>query len=549
MTRLPGLAAVLAFLVSTAAVADDSEVPTFERDVRPLLAKRCKVCHSARTVDNPDVSAGLALDTFEAVMNGVKGKPVVVPGKSSASELIKRLSDPDDDRRMPLSDKPLPDSDRQRLIRWVDAGAPRGTPATAELASTAHAARPRRRLARSLDVVIPVAAKSPAGLAGVPPDGPLQLALKAGPLPPVTALAFRGDGRILAAGTHGAVVLWDLADGSPARVLGDLPGPVHALAFSRDGKRLAIGSGEPARSGLVRVVEVPGGTVLHEFEGHSDVVFGLAFRPDDGQLASASFDQTVRLWNLVIGRSDGVFRGHSDFVYDVAYDRDGRSLLSVSKDRSIKRFDALKLKELRTYSDHNDDILAIALAPQGGRFVTAGHEPQLRWWESNGEKPDKRIGGHGGPVHQLAFSSDGSRLISASGDGSVRLWDGRTGTLQKTLPGSGEWQYAAALSGDGKRAAAGGWDGLVRLWDADTDKILGTFVQPPADSAGSESPCEWLAVSPSGYLNASPGLTGLIRWRVSGKDVAGEALSAAFNNPEALARALRGEPVPPPSKP
>ncbi len=333
--------------------------------------------------------------------------------------------------------------------------------------------------------------------------GAVQLALKVGPLPAVTALAFRGDGRALAVGTYGQVVVWDLADGQPALFLSDVPGPVHALAFSRDGKRLAVGAGLPARSGIVRVYDVPGGTLLHEFDGHGDVVFGLAFRPDGGQLASASFDQTVRLWDLVRGRPAGVFRGHTDFVYDVAYDRDGRTLLSVGKDRSIKRIDGVKLKELQTYSDHNDDVLALAVAPDGagGKFVTSGNEPQLRWWSADGEKPTQRIGGHGGPVHQLAFSSDGRRLISAGGDGTVRLWDGHTGASQKSLAGATDWQYAVALSGDARLAAGGGWDGLVRIWDADSGQLRAhTLLQPPRLRRRIGASSGWPS-RPSGYYS------------------------------------------------
>ena len=487
-------------LVARWAAGPGDEAPTYERDIGPLFARRCTVCHSRKNLDNADVSAGLALDSYEAVLAGTREHKVITPGKAAASALFERLNDPDEERRMPLGEKPLSEPQRALVGRWIDAGAPRGiAPAASSTASgpagrAADRAVARRRRCRSTT-------KVPAEVVeGVGAGGAIRLVLKVGPLPAVSSLAFRGDGRQLAVGTFGAVVVWDLEEGKPALILDDVPGQVHALAFSHDGTRLAVGAGLPARSGSVRVYSVPDGTLIHDFEGHDDVVFGLALRPDGAQLASVSFDQSVRLWDLALDRPDGVFRGHSDFVYDVAYTRDGRSLLSASKDRSIKRIDVKTLKERRTYSDHNEDVMALAVQPEGSRFVSAGVEPQLRWWAIDGEKPAKKVGGHTGPVHQLAFSEDGKRLISAGGDGTVRLWDGTTGAVQRTLPGTTEWQYAAALSDDAHHAAAGGWDGLVRVWDADAGLLRATLLQPPA--AGPTPHGDWLAARPEGYLAA-----------------------------------------------
>lgn len=393
---------------------------------------------------------------------------------------------------------------------------------------------------RQLDVVLTTDAKIPKGIEGFGPGGPLAVALKVGPLPAVTALAFRGDGRLLAVGTLGEVVLWDLVEATPAAVLTDVPGSVHALAFSSDGRRLAVGAGLPARSGTLRIYTVPDGTLEQDLEGHTDVIYGLAFRPDGAQLVSASFDKTVRFWDLTTGKAAGEFTGHSDFVYDVAYANDGKSVLSVSKDRSVKRLDPATSHAVRTFSDHNDEVLALAVRPDGTGFVSAGQEPQLRWWESDGDKPTKKVSGHGGPVHQLAFSGDGALLVSASGDKSVRLWDGKSGVFKKVLPGPTDWQYAVAISQDGRLAAAGGWDGLVCVWSVDKAALLATLIQPPGESPGQ---AEWLAATPTGYLTASPGLLPLLRWRVDGADLSGDAPSTAFLRPDQVAHSLNGEPT------
>lgn len=541
--RLPFLSMVLVTGLASFALAD--EAPTFERDVRPLLAKRCTVCHNAKKQNDLDVSGGLALETFEAAMAGTSEHKVVVPGKASASELFRRLIADDPDERMPLLEKPLPEAQRDIVRRWIDGGAVRGEPMAEVVAA---APTPRRKIVRSLDVVLATDAKVPPKTEGFGGGGPVQVVLRVGPLPAVSALAFRGDGRWLAVGTYGEVVIWDLAEAHPALVLADVPGPVHALAFSRDGKHLAVGSGLPARSGSVRVYAVPDGSLVHDFTGHEDVVFGLAFRPDGAQLASASFDQTVRLWNLALGRPDGLFHGHSDFVYDVAYTPDGRWLLSVSKDRTIKRIDVKTLKEKRTYSSHNEDVLALAVQPGGEKFVTAGNEPQLRWWGLEDEKPAKQVSGHGGPVHQVAFSRNGKRLISAGGDSSVRLWDGATGSFLRTLAGPAEWQYAVALSDDARLAAAGGWDGVVRVWDAESGQLRATLLQPPNQSAN-PGDVEWLALVPSGYFTAAPEIVSLLRWRIGGAEVAAAGPLAVFHNDERTAQALGGNAVAAPAYP
>src|SRR3954466_11685816 len=100
------LAVIMTLLAS--AVPARAGDPTYWQDVRPLLRRHCTVCHSVRTLKEPDVSGGLALDSFAAVMKGAKA-PVVVPRKPAESELIRRLHVKDAAKRMPLDADSLPD--------------------------------------------------------------------------------------------------------------------------------------------------------------------------------------------------------------------------------------------------------------------------------------------------------------------------------------------------------------------------------------------------------------------------------------------------------
>src|SRR5947199_346579 len=107
-----------------------------------------------------------------------------------------------------------------KLSAWLALAAGVSAPARADESPTFE------RDIRSLDVVLPTQATVPAGAEGMGAGGTVQVVLKVGPLPAASALAFRGDGRHLAVGTHGEVVVWDLPDARPATILHDIPGPV-----------------------------------------------------------------------------------------------------------------------------------------------------------------------------------------------------------------------------------------------------------------------------------------------------------------------------------
>src|SRR5438132_10680338 len=96
--------------------------PTYWQDVRPILRKHCFACHTTRNLKEVEVSAGLAMDNYDAFVKAAR-KRVVQPGNSAQSELIRRVSSKDDEVRMPPTATPLSAETIALLRRWIDRGA------------------------------------------------------------------------------------------------------------------------------------------------------------------------------------------------------------------------------------------------------------------------------------------------------------------------------------------------------------------------------------------------------------------------------------------
>src|SRR5579884_1454862 len=96
----------------------------FSRDIQPIFAERCYACHGPRQQMN-----GLRFDDRSAAMR------VIVPGKSSASALIQRVSSTNKRFAMPPVGAPLTAAQIAKLRAWIDAGA--NWPASASSAPAA----------------------------------------------------------------------------------------------------------------------------------------------------------------------------------------------------------------------------------------------------------------------------------------------------------------------------------------------------------------------------------------------------------------------------
>ena len=114
--------------------------------------------------------------------------------------------------------------------------------------------------------------------------------------------AFSKDGKLLAAASWDTrlVKVWDVAGGTEVHSWQDTP--MCAVAFRPDGKVLAAGHGD----GTISLWDLVEGKKQRTLRGHTALVECLKFTPDGQTLVSSADDGTLRVWNTVWQRAKEV---------------------------------------------------------------------------------------------------------------------------------------------------------------------------------------------------------------------------------------------------
>ncbi|OAB54879.1 hypothetical protein AY599_16915 [Leptolyngbya valderiana BDU 20041] len=199
----------------------------------------------------------------------------------------------------------------------------------------------------------------------------------------------------------------------------------------------------------------------NRLEGHRNSVVDVSFSADGTFLATASWDNTVRLWHRD-GTLMAVLTGHEKPVTSVSVSPDGTLVVSGSSDGTAKlwRRDGTLVKTLTPGAM----VTSVAFAPDGETFASASDDGNVQLWTVAGELL-QRWTGHDGFVFAMAFDRAGTTLWTAGSDTVAIAWT-LDGTEVRRLDGHQGEVTGISVAPDGAIATVS-TDKTLKLWTPD----------------------------------------------------------------------------------
>lgn len=261
------------------------------------------------------------------------------------------------------------------------------------------------------------------------------------------------------------VKFWSMVSG----VLEETRGPFEKdqevsepMALSRTGKLLA----SKTQFSIITIWDIDTGEELWSWRDH-EMITSVAISPDEKLAVTGSFE-TVRAWSILSGGLKHNFTGHKGWISEVVFAPNGKMLATASNDQSIKLWDLTVEETLNIKNDgHRGWVNILAFSPKGTLLASAAHDNTLQLWDVSMASSEGMLGKHDAWINDLAFSPDG-RLLASAGDKTIKIWNVHNNREERTLSGHKEWMTNVMFSPDNRSVASISIDKNVIIWDLST---------------------------------------------------------------------------------
>jgi len=199
---------------------------------------------------------------------------------------------------------------------------------------------------------------------------------------PILDIHFNSDETKIAASSWDArLITWDLNTGKSINFFDFENNSAFNLQWSQNDLYVFAGQGKD-----LKMYELDSKVAVRDFVGHSDVISSLRTSADGQKILSASWDGSIRLWNIGTGLMEKKFMGHRGAAHIAIFGNDGKTIFSAGADRQIRVWDIATAKVIRTFDGHKSEVTSLLFSPDNKMLISHSVDGATKFWDLNSGK-------------------------------------------------------------------------------------------------------------------------------------------------------------------